>query len=46
MNHCPTCDDLTTAEREAERAHDHSRATDCRVLRTRHQAHHPDPQEN
>jgi hypothetical protein len=39
---CPTCDDLLTAERAARHAHDHSAATDCRVLLRRHQRQSPD----
>ncbi|MFE7133269.1 hypothetical protein ACFVIM_20655 [Streptomyces sp. NPDC057638] len=33
---CPECDDLVSAEREARTAHDHSAATDARVLLRRH----------
>ncbi|MFE7132598.1 hypothetical protein ACFVIM_17245 [Streptomyces sp. NPDC057638] len=33
---CQTCDDLVAAERSARTTHDHSRATDARVLLRRH----------
>ncbi|MFE7131195.1 hypothetical protein ACFVIM_10080 [Streptomyces sp. NPDC057638] len=33
---CQECDDLVTAERAARTAHDHSAATDARVLLRRH----------
>ncbi|MFE7134515.1 hypothetical protein ACFVIM_27010 [Streptomyces sp. NPDC057638] len=39
---CGTCDGLVAAEREARHAHDHSAATDARVLLRRHQQHSPD----
>ncbi|MFE7132371.1 hypothetical protein ACFVIM_16085 [Streptomyces sp. NPDC057638] len=39
---CQECDDLVTAERAARIAHDHSAATDARVLLRRHQRHSPD----
>ncbi|MEU3600572.1 hypothetical protein ABZ714_17915 [Streptomyces sp. NPDC006798] len=35
---CETCRDLTMREKEAVRVGDYSRATDCRILRRRHQA--------
>ncbi|MFE7132771.1 hypothetical protein ACFVIM_18125 [Streptomyces sp. NPDC057638] len=33
---CPTCHALTTTERQARATHDHSRATDYRILLRRH----------
>ncbi|MEU9203018.1 hypothetical protein [Streptomyces sp. NPDC048332] len=35
---CPDCQELDLAEAVANRERDASRATDCRVLRRRHQA--------
>ncbi|MFE7131946.1 hypothetical protein ACFVIM_13885 [Streptomyces sp. NPDC057638] len=42
---CTTCDDLMAVEREARTAHDHSAATDARVLLRRHMDtdHRPRP---
>ncbi|MFE7135320.1 hypothetical protein ACFVIM_31120 [Streptomyces sp. NPDC057638] len=45
MPDCVICQHLTTAEKAAERVHDHSRATDYRVLLHRHLTTDHPPQE-
>ncbi|EFL02460.1 MULTISPECIES: hypothetical protein [unclassified Streptomyces] len=38
---CPACERLREVERAAEAVGDHSKATDCRVLRARHPHNRP-----